>query len=190
MDAIAAMQSTDETNFFIMINMAFLAAIAGILFIGRATSSGPADGTSWEMDAISSVFIGGAAVAGGVGTIMGTMVGALVIAFLNNGLQLMGVGADWTQIIKGLVLLLAVAVDVYSKRQGKRSVIGMFQQARRNQKEILATEKAVATGAVDKAAATVTNLAEEGAEAAVESTDGGATPPSSPKTPGGTHQQE
>lgn len=153
-----------KTNFFIMINMAFLAAIAGILFIGRATSSGPADGTAWEMDAISSVFIGGAAVAGGVGTIMGTMVGALVIAFLNNGLQLTGVGADWTQIIKGLVLLIAVAIDVYSKRQGKRSVIGMFQQARRNQKDILANEKAVASGAVDKAAAVVTNLAEEGTE--------------------------
>ncbi len=179
-----------KTNFFIMINMAFLAAIAGILFIGRATSSGPADGTAWEMDAISSVFIGGAAVAGGVGTIMGTMVGALVIAFLNNGLQLMGVGADWTQIIKGLVLLLAVAVDVYSKRQGKRSVIGMFQQARRNQKEILATEKAVASGAVDKAAASVTNLAEEGAEAVVEGSDGRTRPPSSPQIPGGTHQQE
>lgn len=126
-----------KTNFFVICNSAFLAAIAGMLFIGRSTASGPADGTSWELDAIASVFIGGAAVTGGVGTIMGTMVGALVMAFLNNGLQLMGVGSDWTQIIKGLVLLGAVAVDVYSKRQGKRSIIGTFQAARANQQKAL-----------------------------------------------------
>ncbi|MDN6620162.1 MAG: hypothetical protein L0L02_11215, partial [Corynebacterium variabile] len=81
-----------------------------------------------------------------IGPIGGTMVGALVMAFLNNGLQLMGVGSDWTQIIKGLVLLLAVAADVYSKRQGKRSLIGTFQNARRNQRQILETEKALAEG--------------------------------------------
>ena len=86
------------------------------------------------------MFIGGAAVSGGVGTIMGTMVGALVMAFLNNGLQLMGVGSDWTQIIKGLVLLIAVAVDVYSKRQGKRSIIGTFQNALSNQKAVRQSE--------------------------------------------------
>ncbi len=172
-----------RTNFFIMINMAFLASIAGILFIGRATSSGPADGTAWEMDAISSVFIGGAAVSGGIGTIMGTMVGALVIAFLNNGLQLTGVGSDWTQIIKGLVLLLAVAIDVYSKRQGKRSVIGMFQQARRNQREIRETEKAVAEGKVDQAAAAVADLA-------VSGTDTGSAPQPPTQIPGGTPKQE
>lgn len=130
-----------KANFFVMCNMSFLAAVAGMVFIGRATASGPADGNMWELDAIASVFIGGAAVSGGVGTVMGTMVGALVMASLNNGLQLVGVGSDKTQIIKGLVLLLAVAVDVYSKRQGKRSIIGTFQNARRNQKEILASEK-------------------------------------------------
>lgn len=129
-----------KTNFFVICNSAFLAALAGMLFIGRSTASGPADGNMWELDAIAAVFIGGAAVSGGVGTIMGTMVGALVMAFLNNGLQLMGVGSDWTQIIKGLVLLAAVAVDVYSKRQGKRSIIGTFQNARANQKAAQAAE--------------------------------------------------
>lgn len=132
-----------RTNFFVIMNSSFLAAIAGMVFIGRSTASGPADGTMWELDAIAAVFIGGAAVSGGVGSIMGTMVGALVIAALNNGLQLEGVGSDWTQIIKGLVLLLAVAVDVYSKRQGRQSIIGMFQNARKNQKEIFAQEKAL-----------------------------------------------
>ncbi len=79
-------------------------------------SAGPADGTSWEMDAIASVFIGGAAVSGGVGTVIATMVGGLVMAVLNNGLMLMGVGADKTQVIKGFVLLAAVAFDVYNKK--------------------------------------------------------------------------
>jgi putative multiple sugar transport system permease protein len=107
-----------------MMNMSLLAAIAGILFVGRATAAGPADGTSWEMDAIASVFIGGAAVSGGVGTIMATMVGGMVMAVLNNGLMLMGVGADKTQVIKGLVLLAAVAYDVYNKQRGRTSIIG------------------------------------------------------------------
>lgn len=129
-----------RANFFVMCNSSFLAAVAGMIFIGRATASGPADGNMWELDAIASVFIGGAAVSGGIGTIMGTMVGALVMASLNNGLQLEGIGSDKTQMIKGLVLLLAVAVDVYSKRQGRRSIIGTFQNARRNQREILAQE--------------------------------------------------
>lgn len=113
-----------KVYFLTMMNMSMLATIAGILFVGRSTSAGPADGTSWEMDAIASVFIGGAAVSGGVGTILATMVGGLVMAVLNNGLMLMGVGADKTQVIKGFVLLAAVAFDVYSKKNGKESIIG------------------------------------------------------------------
>lgn len=105
-----------RTYFLTMLNMSLLAAVAGILFVGRSTAAGPADGTSWEMDAIASVFIGGAAVSGGVGTVIATMVGGLVMAVLNNGLMLMGVGADKTQVIKGFVLLAAVAFDVYNKK--------------------------------------------------------------------------
>ena len=113
-----------RTYFLTMMNMSFLAAVAGILFVGRSTAAGPADGTSWEMDAIASVFIGGAAVSGGVGTILATIVGGMVMAVLNNGLMLMGVGADRTQVIKGFVLLAAVAFDVYNKKTGKSSIIG------------------------------------------------------------------
>ena len=113
-----------KTYFLTMVNMSLLASIAGILFVGRSTAAGPADGTSWEMDAIASVFIGGAAVSGGVGTILATIVGGLVMAVLNNGLMLMGVGADKTQVIKGFVLLAAVAFDVYNKKSGKSSIIG------------------------------------------------------------------
>lgn len=74
------------------------------------------------MDAIASVYIGGAAVSGGVGTIMATMVGGMMMAVLNSGLMLMGVGADKTQVIKGLVLMAAVAFDVYNKRPGYVSI--------------------------------------------------------------------
>ena len=105
-----------RTYFLTMLNMSVLAAVAGILFVGRSTAAGTADGTSWEMDAIASVFIGGASVSGGVGTVIATMVGGLVMAVLNNGLMLMGVGADKTQVIKGFVLLAAVAFDVYNKK--------------------------------------------------------------------------
>ena len=111
-----------------MLNMSVLAALAGILFVGRSTAAGPSDGTSWELDASAAVFIGGAAVSGGIGTVVGSMVGGLVMAVLNSGLSLMGIGADRTQVIKGLVLLAAVAFDVYSKRQGKQSLFSRFSK--------------------------------------------------------------
>ncbi|MFP3463742.1 multiple monosaccharide ABC transporter permease [Arthrobacter globiformis] len=117
-----------KVNFLVMMNMSILAGLAGMIFVGRSTASGPFDGVGWELDAIAAVFIGGAAVTGGVGTVIGSIVGGLVMAVLNNGLQLLGVGADLTQIIKGLVLLVAVAFDVYNKSQGKRSIIGMLTQ--------------------------------------------------------------
>ena len=116
--------SVPKVYFFVMMNMSFLAAVAGILFIGRSTAAGPTDGTAWELDAIAAVFIGGAAVSGGIGTVTGSMIGGLVMAVLNSGLMLMGVGADQTQVIKGLVLLAAVAFDVRNKVAGKPSIIG------------------------------------------------------------------
>jgi putative multiple sugar transport system permease protein len=121
--------NVSRTYFAAMANMSFLAALAGVLFLGRATAAGPGDGTNWELDAISAVFIGGAAVSGGVGTIMATMVGGVLIAVLNSGLMLMGVGADKTQVIKGLVLLLAVAIDALNKQQGRPSIIGKIMES-------------------------------------------------------------
>jgi putative multiple sugar transport system permease protein len=117
-----------KVNFMVMLNMSVLAGLAGMIFVGRSTASGPFDGVGWELDAIAAVFIGGAAVTGGVGTVIGSIVGGLVMAVLNNGLQLLGVGADLTQIIKGLVLLIAVAFDVYNKIQGKRSITGLLMR--------------------------------------------------------------
>lgn len=114
--------NVQKTYFLTMLNMSFLAALAGIMFVGRSTAAGPSDGTGWELDAIASVYIGGAAVSGGIGTVLATMVGGMVMAVLNSGLMLLGVGADRTQVIKGLVLLAAVAFDVYNKQQGRRSI--------------------------------------------------------------------
>ncbi|MDP9793597.1 putative multiple sugar transport system permease protein [Catenuloplanes nepalensis] len=113
-----------RVNFMVMMNMGVLAALAGMIFVARSRASGPQDGLSWELDAIAAVFIGGAAVSGGLGTISGSIVGGLVMAVLNNGLILKGIGADSVQMIKGMVLLLAVALDVYNKRQGRFSIIG------------------------------------------------------------------
>jgi len=119
-----------RVNFFVMMNMSVLASVAGMVGVARAGASGPGDGTGWELDAIAAVFIGGAAVAGGIGTIVGSIIGGLVIAVLNNGLQLLNVSIDRVQIIKGLVLLIAVGVDVYSKRQGRPSLIGLLFKSR------------------------------------------------------------
>ena len=109
-----------KTYFLTMLNMSMLAALSGIMFVGRSTAAGPSDGTGWETDAIASVFIGGAAVSGGIGTVTATIIGGLVMAVLNSGLMLLGVGADRTQVIKGLVLLAAIAFDVYNKTHGHR----------------------------------------------------------------------
>lgn len=118
-------------DFFVMMNMSVLAALAGMIFVARSQASGPGDGNGWELDAIASVFIGGAAVSGGIGTVIGSIIGGLVMAFLNNGLALLGQGADVVSMIKGLVLLFAVGIDVWNKQQGRPSLIG-FMMRRRN----------------------------------------------------------
>jgi putative multiple sugar transport system permease protein len=120
-----------RVNFLVMMNMSILSALAGMIFVARAGASGPQDGLSWELDAIAAVFIGGAAVSGGIGTVIGSIVGGLVMAVLNNGLQLLGVGSDLVQIIKGLVLLVAVGVDVWNKSQGRPSITGLLTRNRK-----------------------------------------------------------
>lgn len=126
-------------DFFVMMNMSVLASLAGMIYVARATASGPQDGNGWELDAIASVFIGGAAVSGGIGTVIGSIIGGLVMAFLNNGLALLGAGADVVSMIKGLVLLFAVGVDVWNKQQGRPSIIG-FLTRRLGRKQDPATD--------------------------------------------------
>ena len=118
------------TDFFVMMNMSVLAAVAGMIFVARSQASGPGDGNMWELDAIASVFIGGAAVAGGIGTVIGSIIGGLVMAFLNNGMQILGFSADVVSMVKGLVLLVAVGVDVWNKQQGRPSITGFLLRRR------------------------------------------------------------
>lgn len=109
---------TNWVNFFIFVNMGALAGLAGIVTTARAGGAVASAGQSFELDAIAAVFIGGAAVTGGVGTVVGAVIGALIMGVLNMGLSILSVDAAWQQTIKGLVLLLAVAFDVLSKRRG------------------------------------------------------------------------
>ncbi len=120
---------TKKVDFLVMVNMGFLAGIAGMVFTAYLNAANPKDGVGFELDAIAAVFIGGAAVAGGVGTVTGAMIGGLVMGVLNLGLANMSVDSNWIQVIKGLVLLGAVAFDVLSKKAGRRSFIGMVMDA-------------------------------------------------------------
>jgi putative multiple sugar transport system permease protein len=108
-----------RVNFWLFVNMGALSALSGILITARMNSAVPKAGDGFELDAISSVFIGGASVQGGVGTVTGSIVGGMIQGVLGNGMNLNSVGIDFQMFIKGLVLLFAVAFDVWSKRRTK-----------------------------------------------------------------------
>ena len=108
---------TKLVTFLLFVNMGVISAVAGIVFTAGLNLAGPQAGTGFELDAISAVFIGGAAVTGGIGTIPGAIIGGLIIGVLNNGMSILGVDSDYQLLIKGLVLLAAVAFDVYNKRR-------------------------------------------------------------------------
>ena len=110
-----------KVNFWVMVNMGLLSAVAGIVYSARMNGAQPGAGNMFELDAIAACFIGGAAVTGGVGRITGAMIGGLIMAVMTNGMQLMGIGQPVQQCVKGLVLLLAVAFDVYNKKRAGAS---------------------------------------------------------------------
>jgi putative multiple sugar transport system permease protein len=98
--------------------MGVLAALSGLVFAARLNSATPKAGNGFELDVIAACFIGGASASGGVGTVIGAVIGAFVMGVMNNGMSIVGVGIDWQQAIKGLVLLAAVYFDVYNKTKG------------------------------------------------------------------------
>ena len=107
---------TRKIYFFAYANMGFLAGLAGIMTIARMCSAQPTYGTSYEMDAISSCFIGGASAYGGVGTVTGVIIGAVLMGVINLGMSIMGIDQNYQKVVKGLVLLAAVIFDVMSKK--------------------------------------------------------------------------
>ncbi|MDR2633913.1 MAG: sugar ABC transporter permease [Treponema sp.] len=111
---------TEWVMFWIYTNMAVLASIAALVFAARLNAATPKAGQNFEMDAIAACYVGGSAVSGGIGTIIGAVVGGLFIGILNNGMSILGVSTDWQQAIKGFVLLAAVAFDLYSKARNTK----------------------------------------------------------------------
>lgn len=109
--------NTEKVFFWVYTNMGILCAVAGIVLSARNASSTPKAGDQFEMDAIASCYIGGAATSGGIGTIIGAVVGAFIMGILNNGMSLYGFSTDLQKIVKGAVLLGAVTIDLVSKRK-------------------------------------------------------------------------
>jgi putative multiple sugar transport system permease protein len=108
---------TERLAFGTFVTMGALAALAGLVFTARLNTATPKAGVGFELDVIAAVFIGGASASGGVGKVMGAVIGAFIMGVMNNGMSIMGVGIDWQQVVKGLVLLAAVIFDVYNKNK-------------------------------------------------------------------------
>lgn len=109
--------NTKRTDFLVFVNMGFLAALAGIITTSRAGAAVATAGNNYELDAIAAAFIGGTAVSGGIGKISGAIIGALIMGVLNMGLSILAVDSAWQQAIKGLVVILAVAVDLFTSKK-------------------------------------------------------------------------
>ena len=110
---------TERLTFYTFINMGVLAALAGLIFAARLNTATPKAGLGFELDVIAACFIGGASASGGVGKVLGAVIGAFIMGVMNNGMSIMGIGIDYQQVIKGLVLLAAVCIDVYNKNKTK-----------------------------------------------------------------------
>ena len=106
---------TERLTFLTFANMGALAGLAGMIFAARLNTATPKAGVGFELDVIAACFIGGASASGGIGKVSGVVIGAFIIGVMNNGMSIMGIGVDYQQVIKGVVLLAAVCLDVYNK---------------------------------------------------------------------------
>ena len=108
---------TERLTFLTFVNMGVLAGLAGLVFAARLNTATPKAGLGFELDVIAACFIGGASAYGGVGMVTGAVIGAFIMGVMNNGMSILGVGIDYQQMIKGMVLLGAVCVDVYNQKR-------------------------------------------------------------------------
>lgn len=104
-------------EFWVFVNMGFMSALAGLILASRLNAATPQAGEGFELDALAAVYIGGASTSGGIGTVLGTIIGALIMGLLNNGMSIMGIGVDWQSTIKGFILILAVVFDVWNRKR-------------------------------------------------------------------------
>ena len=111
--------NTQKMMFLVYANMGLLAGVAGIVYSGRAMAASPTAGVNFELDAIGACFIGGASAYGGIGTIWGAIVGGFIMGVMNNGMSIIGWDVFTQQVSKGLVVLLAVAFDMWSKSKSR-----------------------------------------------------------------------
>jgi putative multiple sugar transport system permease protein len=107
---------TERLTFLTFVNMGVLAGLAGLIFAARLNTATPKAGLGFELDVIAACFIGGASASGGVGKVTGAVIGALIMGVMNNGMSILGVGIDYQQVIKGVVLLAAVTIDLYGRK--------------------------------------------------------------------------
>ncbi|MDR1152951.1 MAG: sugar ABC transporter permease, partial [Bifidobacteriaceae bacterium] len=122
--AILSGVNTRRVNFTIFLNMGLLTGVCAVIVTARLGAATPTAGNMYELDAIASCFIGGAAVTGGVGKVSGAIIGALLMGLLTMGLSILGVNESWQMVVKGLVLLAAVILDLFSKRRSVLAEVG------------------------------------------------------------------
>lgn len=111
---------TQRVMFWVYVSMGLMCAIAGIVLSSRNGSATPKAGDGFELDAMASCYIGGASTTGGIGTVIGAVVGAMIMGVLNMGMSLLGWSVDWQKVVKGAVLLGAVTFDLISKRKSTK----------------------------------------------------------------------
>jgi len=116
---------TERLTFGTFVTMGALAALAGLIFSARLNTATPKAGVGFELDVIAAVFIGGASASGGVGKVMGAVIGAFIMGVMNNGMSIMGVGIDWQQVVKGLVLWFECVARLCQLRVGRACCWGM-----------------------------------------------------------------
>jgi len=109
--------NTDRVTLLVYVISGFTAALGGILLTARLWSAQPNAAAGWELDAIAAPVLGGTSLFGGVGSVGGTVVGAFIIGVLSNGLNLLGISSYYQQVIKGVVFILAVMLDLFTKRR-------------------------------------------------------------------------